>query len=109
MHEHADKPGGCDIDKVSNESLLGPNFLFNSREQTCSRYFRDQALSRLYCWNRRRCRGLKGWGRLGEEPLDLALLLLAEFDRSPAAPAVGQHEPIANRHRRPAIGTGAED
>ena len=44
-----------------------------------------------------------------QELLDLALLFFGKLDRGPTAPAVGKHEPIADRHGGAAFGTGAKD
>jgi hypothetical protein len=46
---------------------------------------------------------------LSQNLLDLPLLFLAQLDRGPAPPAVGHHQPEADRHRRAAIGAGAEN
>ena len=47
--------------------------------------------------------------RLIEQTLHFPLLLLAQLDRRSAPPAVRHHQPDADRHRRPAVGTATQD
>jgi hypothetical protein len=46
---------------------------------------------------------------LGQQLLDEPFLLFGELNCGAALPAIGQHQPHADRHRRVAIGAGAEN
>ena len=84
-----------------------------SRRSRIARRRRRRRLTRGW----RRCRRFGSWSRrsrcrralaLLKQSLYLAFLLLGQLNRRPAAPAIGDHQPDANRHRRRAIGTSTK-